>query len=296
MTIDQPKRIAPKLKIPDYLSHLTNTVAAKSDPKFLTLHVTSRPETKTPIPMHLQTKNNFIEILPGNLLCQYQGPGKADSDAAAVRTDNPIPVSAGIYYFEVKIISKGRDGYISIGFQAASVPLSRLPGWEPLSWGYHGDDGYSFAGSGTGKQYGPTFTTGDVVGCIINFINSTATYTKNGMILGPAFQNIATNIPLYPAIGLRTPGEICEANFGQSPFRFDIYQHCIDEKSKAFNSVLEQPLTTSQMNQILVEYLIQSGYQQTAHEMYQKTAQSKEFGDLMSSNTLFSRSSILFLR
>ncbi len=26
---------------------------------------------------------------------------------------------------------------------------------------------------------------------------------------------------MYPAVGLQTPGEIVEANFGQSPFMFD---------------------------------------------------------------------------
>ena len=38
------------------------------------------------------------------------GVGKTHKDAASVRATNPIPTSCGIYYFEVKIISKGRDG------------------------------------------------------------------------------------------------------------------------------------------------------------------------------------------
>ena len=40
----------------------------------------------------------------------------------------------------------------------------RLPGWDKHSYGYHGDDGHSFCSSGQGQKYGPTFTTGDVVG------------------------------------------------------------------------------------------------------------------------------------
>jgi hypothetical protein len=31
-----------------------------------------------------------------------------------------------------------------------------------------------------------------------------------------------SNIPLYPCVGLRTPGEEVEANFGSQPFVFDI--------------------------------------------------------------------------
>ena len=40
------------------------------------------------------------------------GPGSADKDAACVRANTYVPLSQAIYYFEVQIISKGRDGYI----------------------------------------------------------------------------------------------------------------------------------------------------------------------------------------
>lgn len=62
--------------------------------------------------------------------------------------------------------------------------LSFLSGWDKHSYGYHGDDGHSFCSSGTGQPYGPTFTTGDVIGCCVNLINNTCFYTKNGHSLG----------------------------------------------------------------------------------------------------------------
>jgi hypothetical protein len=74
--------------------------------------------------------------------------------------------------------------YLGIGLCWENVPLNRLPGWETNSFGYHADDGNSFCQSGTGKPYGPTFTTGDTVGCGINFIDSTVFFTKNGIHLG----------------------------------------------------------------------------------------------------------------
>ena len=104
-------------------------------------------------------------------------------------------------------------------------------GWENYSWGYHGDDGHSFCFSGTGKAYGPTFTTKDTIGCCINFMDMTVFYTKNGVNLGIAFRDIKNDHLYYPAIGLRTPGEVVEANFGQKKFKFDI-ENCIKVRLK----------------------------------------------------------------
>lgn len=72
-------------------------------------------------------------------------------------------------------------------------------GWDKHSYGYHGDDGHSFCSSGTGQPYGPTFTTGDVIGCCVNLINNTCFYTKNGHSLGKA---IATLSFLHGALRL----------------------------------------------------------------------------------------------
>lgn len=73
---------------------------------------------------------------------------------------------------------------IGIGFSSKNVALSRTPGWEVESWGYHGDDGNCFASQNTGKNYGPPFTTGDVIGCGVNFRTGCAFFTKNGTFLG----------------------------------------------------------------------------------------------------------------
>jgi hypothetical protein len=105
-------------------------------------------------------------------------------------------------------------------------------GWDDGSWGYHGDDGNAFACSGTGRPYGPTFTTGDTIGCLINLTDYTAGYTKNGLYLGTAFMDLRADVKdkrtlekgltLYPLVGLRTPGEAISTNFGHKPFLFDI--------------------------------------------------------------------------
>jgi hypothetical protein len=56
------------------------------------------------------------------------GPGKQETHAAAARSNFPMRFQCGIFYYETRIISKGNDGYIGIGFCAASNKLERLPG------------------------------------------------------------------------------------------------------------------------------------------------------------------------
>jgi hypothetical protein len=148
-----------------------------------------------------------------------------------------------VFYWEIEIVSKGRDGYIAIGFMERSASLNRLPGmhgvffilgWDNHSYGYHGNDGKWFHASSTiAVGYGPLFTTGDVIGCGINFSQNIGFYTKNGVFLGIAFNNLKAGSAFYPAVGLLStsfvltiaPGEIVEANFGATPFMFDIDQY-----------------------------------------------------------------------
>lgn len=95
-------------------------------------------------------------------------------------------------------------------------------GWDAHSYAYHADDGHIFDQCGQGKDYGPSFSTGDTIGCCINYANKTAFFTKNGVFLGVAFKNINLSESFYPCVGLRTPGEKVYVNFGQEPFVFDI--------------------------------------------------------------------------
>uniref|UniRef100_A0A8C3QXR8 RAN binding protein 10 n=1 Tax=Cyanoderma ruficeps TaxID=181631 RepID=A0A8C3QXR8_9PASS len=94
-------------------------------------------QDETPLPRSWSPKDkyNYIGLSQGNLRVHYKGHGKNHKDAASVRATHPIPAACGIYYFEVKIVSKGRDGYMGIGLSAQGVNMNRLPGPNPLEDG-----------------------------------------------------------------------------------------------------------------------------------------------------------------
>ncbi|KAG2345325.1 SPRY-domain-containing protein [Suillus weaverae] len=214
----------------------------------------------------------------------YQGsPSNSDKDAAAARTIFPIPPACGIYYYEVEVTSKtnSNKGLVSRDFK-----LIRLPGWEKNSWGYHGDDGSSFAAEKTGTPYGPQFGAGDVIGCGIDFSQNRAFYTKNGALLGSVFDNIGKDCDIYPAVGLCHPGESVRVNFGQDPFKFDIEDHVLQQRNTTWSRIQSAPLTwpvadgdkdltavststaetcvKSQINDLVLAYLSHHGYACTA--------------------------------
>ncbi|KZT58536.1 SPRY-domain-containing protein [Calocera cornea HHB12733] len=213
-----------------------DTVSSKAD----------KPAHDPLAPLYIPTKwhatlhSPFLTLTPDALGLTYTSAGgNGDRDAATALASHPIPPHTGVYYYEVEVLDKGLNGYISIGVCKADMPLGRLPGWEDGSWGYHGDDGHAFTGTQTDTDYGPKFTSGDVVGCGVDYTTGTAFYTKNGLLIGnpldtpkprhrahalpgPVFSHLPAFGPLYPCVGLRSPNESVRANFGQTDFRFDI--------------------------------------------------------------------------
>ncbi|PIG86048.1 hypothetical protein AARAC_004943 [Aspergillus arachidicola] len=228
-------------------------------------------------------KYSGLELTSGGLEVRYTGPvNKHDHEAAAVRADNPMPPQCGIYYFEITILSKPKEGMIGIGFSSNKASVERLPGWEQESWAYHGDDGKSFFGEsqGQGRQYGPTFGVNDTVGCGVNFSTGCAFFTKNGVFLGNAFRELR-NLKVYPSVGMKKqPPVHLAANFGQHPFMFDIDGMVKKEKFAIHSEIratstanLQPPLDESALLQELVaQFLAHDGYVETARAFAEEVA------------------------
>ncbi|KAK0387185.1 hypothetical protein NLU13_5498 [Sarocladium strictum] len=230
-----------------------------------------------------------IEVQPDGLSIKYTGQKnhhEREHEASAVRADHYMPPQCGLYYFEVQIMSaKRNDATIAVGFCTKAAQMSRPIGWEPESWGYHGDDGQCLTAHSVGKYYGQPFNAGDVIGCGVNFRDNTAFFTKNGARLHKLdpFANISRG-KLYPAISLKKAGEHVRANFGQTPFVYDINQLMREQResvqqtiSLADSSRLEPGMTETDLVQTLVlQFLQHDGYVETARAFAEDMRVQKE--------------------
>jgi len=120
---------------------------------------------------------------------------------------------------------------VAIGLATKDFRLqSQMPGWDSHSVGYHGDDGRIFFGGGStssSSQFGPTFGTGDTVGCGIDYVTRGIFFTLNGQFLGYGWKNIRSELldrNWFPVVGIDTNAPI-RLNFGRSPqhpFLYDL--------------------------------------------------------------------------
>ncbi|KAI8337545.1 concanavalin A-like lectin/glucanase domain-containing protein [Chlamydoabsidia padenii] len=245
----------------------------------------SQPEShladlRLPTRWNNKDRAKHIAVDSQGLTLKYIGPGKTEAHAGSVRANFPMRSQTGLFYYEVKIVSKGEDGYIGIGFCTKKNDLERLPGWDKDSYGYHGDDGHAFAGSGIGDSYGPKFTSGDIIGCGVNFTSESAFYTKNGLLIGTAFSSLDLTKQYYPVIGLRTPGEHVMTNFGDDDFVFDVELYMKEQATMLWKDIAflkPTHLLGNDMTALVMDYLLHHGYDSTAKTLshdYQHTTKN----------------------
>ena len=123
------------------------------------------------------------------------------------------PLNPILNYFEYEILDRGNEASIGIGVGERNYPMSRMPGWNRNSIGYHGDDGKLYHENGIGNVFGPTCTTGDHVGCGVDFDNEDGSgyvdvfFTRNHKVVGQPVKMKKPVYGLYPLIGLHSRGE-----------------------------------------------------------------------------------------
>lgn len=200
------------------------------------------------------------------MLVSYKGPGELEKDAASVRTDHAIPnVGIAMYYFEVTIVHSGDTGRIGVGLCDSDVKLEKMPGWDPGSYAYHGDDGLLFRTTGVaGTAYGPKYMSDDVIGCCWDLVDNRVFFTKNGSNLGTAFTGL--HGILFPTVGMQSTKGKVKANFGEKAFMFDIEAYAQQQRDKVLSTVMSRTLPHDYriISDTVLGYLIHNGYSKTA--------------------------------
>ncbi|KAF5398111.1 hypothetical protein PHET_08236 [Paragonimus heterotremus] len=170
-----------------------------------------------------------LAVTYGGGYSERHDPTYNNHEPATVRSDVPIPLTTGIYYFEVTVSNKGNNGRsVSVGVVTKSSNLTKLPGYEHSSFGYHNDGSVYHGSSSSGLKFGPRIVENDTVGCGIDFMSRSLFFTRNGIFLGKAFEGKIPASPgtrIYPAVGLQGRGARLTANFGQRPFSYAFDLH-----------------------------------------------------------------------
>ncbi|XP_077984428.1 uncharacterized protein LOC144439053 [Glandiceps talaboti] len=127
------------------------------------------------------------------------------------------PLSPDHNYFEVEILDTGYRNTIGVGLAPQDYSLSRQPGWDEGSVGYHSDNGFLYIGSGRGTKYATVCKKGDVIGCGIQFNEELSNklsvfFTKNNEELRTV--NVKSKSDLHPAVGLHSGREKVKVTLG----------------------------------------------------------------------------------
>ncbi len=123
------------------------------------------------------------------------------------------PMSRPLNYFEYLITDRGEKSFIGIGVGGREYPLNRMPGWNATSVGYHADDGHLYHEASQGDVFGPTCTTGDRMGCGVDFDGDCGDgyvhvfFTKNGRQVGNVVRMKLPPGGFYPLVGMHSRRE-----------------------------------------------------------------------------------------
>ncbi|CAM9572569.1 unnamed protein product [Ascophyllum nodosum] len=151
----------------------------------------------------------------------------------------PVALGGGVFdvtprlvsYFEVTIGTPRSEhphsipDCIAVGLSKSGFPLrGKMPGWDSRSYGYHSDDGGAFHDAGSMLfKCGPSFGSGDVIGCGLDYSvgddSADIFFTINGRFLGGAFHGVKGSF--YPTVGIDSACPV-RINLGAEPFAFDL--------------------------------------------------------------------------
>lgn len=180
----------------------------------------------------LSVRNSFVTAFPKGSNAQLGYAGVA----ADAEVDDTVGVSCSaqalepwafgpgdaVCYFEVDVRDGGEHQYVAVGWCRDDYPRTRKqPGWERHTYGYHGDDGRAYSGSGYGKRFGPAFGTGQTVGTGLVLPRASGGqgacifYTLDGELVGSPFKRCGVSEMHAPQHPRRAPPLVIEPVCGR---------------------------------------------------------------------------------
>ena len=169
--------------------------------------------------------------------------------------DSFMPSGDMIAYFEVCVTGSSVGLTHGDHYHPSRRPSSNHYhiGWCETAYGYHSDDGSKWRNDKVGRPavvfdtatdtemiqgevfaepFGKCAAKPDVIGCGIDFKRRSIFYTKNGQLMGTAFEDVDLDpggvglaygaFGLLPTVTLHERGDECRFNFGSQPFLFDV--------------------------------------------------------------------------
>ena len=115
-------------------------------------------------------RSNGVSFADDALTLEYCGNGLEGQDVGIAQARHCVDRTN--HYFEMEILSSGREGWLALGLAKTTYPLHRHPGWNKGSVGYHADNGQLYKERGHGVPFGPECSVGDIMGCGIQFPSS----------------------------------------------------------------------------------------------------------------------------
>eukprot|EP01116_Phalansterium_solitarium_P000779 TRINITY_DN10640_c0_g1_i1.p1 TRINITY_DN10640_c0_g1~~TRINITY_DN10640_c0_g1_i1.p1 ORF type:complete len:391 (-),score=133.22 TRINITY_DN10640_c0_g1_i1:147-1319(-) len=154
-----------------------------------------------------------------------------------------VKVRAGKWYYEVRILSSGvmRFGWCSDKCHLGSDAL----GSTTDSWALDTYYRVSYNGTHT-ERFGDYWSSGDVLGCVLDLEAKTIAYYRNGTEIGVAFSGVTATEPLCPAASLQKKQK-CLFNFGKEPFSFPVTEVFPDIRALHINITKEQQVSLDKL-------------------------------------------------
>eukprot|EP01059_Diplonema_ambulator_P033718 TRINITY_DN7190_c0_g1_i2.p1 TRINITY_DN7190_c0_g1~~TRINITY_DN7190_c0_g1_i2.p1 ORF type:complete len:426 (+),score=123.60 TRINITY_DN7190_c0_g1_i2:248-1525(+) len=210
--------------------------------------------------------NHGLQVSDDSLTATHSLSGAASGGDASLQTQWPLALTCGVGYYEVLV---HHCGVVVIGLANQGYPNGKQPGSKKHSCGYKSDDGQRFINNGEGTSYGPTFSSGDVVGCGFCSRTRDVWFTKNGEHLGVAFQFPTRDIVIdhiFPTVGVEQAS--VSVNFDFSTMKWNPEEAIAQERAKALEAVRKTEVPAKDKTaDIVVSYLLHYGYHDTLQKI-----------------------------